>query len=108
MKGLAPLLLLAASHAYAGGYTGNEILSWPRVQFLAYVSGFLDGEEAGLGLAGETSMSKTQHCIPTGVTYAQTADVIEKWLRDNPDKRHIYANVLISVALRQAWPCAKQ
>ena len=45
------------------------------------------------------------YCIPNNVTQGQVLDVIVKFLEDHPQNRHQNATVLISVALRDAFPC---
>ena len=45
-------------------------------------------------------------CIPEGkFTVGQGADVVKKYLADNPAKRHLSASFLVMAAMRNSFPC---
>ena len=44
-------------------------------------------------------------CLPNGVTIGQVQDVVVKWLRAHPEKRHFQAAGLVAQALEDAFPC---
>ena len=44
-------------------------------------------------------------CVPVGVTRGQLTDIVRRWLRDNPDKRHASAHYLVAAALKEKFPC---
>jgi Rap1a immunity proteins len=46
-------------------------------------------------------------CVPSGVTIRQLADIVTKYLRDNPEVRHFTAASDTTVALAHVFPCSK-
>jgi hypothetical protein len=46
-------------------------------------------------------------CSPPSATAGQIAEVVIKYLRAHPEKLHLGGEVLISQALREAFPCKK-
>jgi hypothetical protein len=61
---------------------------------------------AGLA-AGMTDalQGESEVCVPTPVTVGQVVDVIMKYLRAHPDRRHLSAWSLTRAALQSAFPC---
>jgi hypothetical protein len=66
------------------------------------------------GLRGAFEMSfdhykvpKSRHlyCAPDEVTLGQSIDVFVKFLKQNPEKRHLTARTLFTLAMRKAFPC---
>jgi hypothetical protein len=64
-----------------------------------YVAGVLD--------ALMLNASNAPVCIPAESTLAQARDVVCKYLRDNPAKRHYNTASSVWSAQSQAWPCKK-
>lgn len=111
MKGILSLgfVVVATCPAIALAFTGNEIYDW-GVQFekengspvsavsfgyVGYVSGAMD------------SMNQILFCAPSSVTYSQSASVVMKYLRNNPEERNKSAATLIIAAMSKPYPCAK-
>lgn len=46
-------------------------------------------------------------CLPPNVTTIQVGDVLCKFVRDNPAKRHHVGGALVIEAMRSAFPCEK-
>lgn len=44
-------------------------------------------------------------CAQGGITSKQLADVLVKYIRDNPKDRHLNAATVAALAWRDAWPC---
>ena len=44
-------------------------------------------------------------CIPKGMLTGQLQDVLLKYLRDHPEKRHNSTPFFAFWAVRKAWPC---
>lgn len=65
----------------------------------AYVIGVVDD------FTLEMDLAKKPKCIPGNSTRGQVADVVTKYLRDNPDTRHISAPILIRMAMVGAFGC---
>jgi hypothetical protein len=46
-------------------------------------------------------------CVRGNVTSAQMADVVVKYIRDNPKDRHLNAATIAALAFKEAWPCSR-
>ena len=89
-------------------YSGNALwemcrsdegtLMWATCMgYVVGVAEFTD-REAGAPLG-------TEACIPKGVTQFQLRDVVVQYLEENPDKRHLPAQLLVYAAVSLAFPC---
>ena len=47
-------------------------------------------------------------CIPNGIQPQQIRDVVIKWLKENPEKRHLSQYTVVDAAYKEAWPCPKE
>ncbi|WP_394731281.1 Rap1a/Tai family immunity protein [Altererythrobacter sp. GH1-8] len=45
-------------------------------------------------------------CIPVGVASSQLLDVVMKYIRENPEKRHLTTVEIVQTSLSQAFPCS--
>jgi Rap1a immunity proteins len=64
---------------------------------------FTDDDLASIGYL------KASPCLPAGATAGQMADVVVKYVTENPEKRNFSASSMVSGALYTAWPpCNKQ
>jgi hypothetical protein len=99
-----PLIALVATmvsfHAYAEPKTGNELLSQCLAQdamsvvCVAYVRGVVDTMQIIGGM-----------CIPD-VVIGQVRDVGIRYLIAHPESRQRAAMLLLSAAIKEAWPCS--
>lgn len=108
--GLIAAALLCATFAAHGRdtFTGNELYGWrqgDKSLFGTYVVGVVDGVifQNAISKAGEPA----PFCLPPTVNYAQTIDVVGKYLEETPAQRHLAAALLVAAALKNAFPCAK-
>lgn len=63
----------------------------------------------GLGyVQGVHDASSFLHCSPRGLSGNQLMDLVTAHLRANPSTRHYSADVLVTEALRDAFPCGKK
>ena len=79
-----------------------------RVACSGYIMGFYDAlgdadTERGMG----RGFGDVKFCRPKGATPDQMADIVKKYLEDNPQVRHEGVPAYIAVALYKAWPCPK-
>ena len=98
--------LTALSQALTSGtfVNGNQLFSkcdddgdTPNgIGCLHYIAGVAD-----------TLLMHKEICAPNGVTVRQLADIVTKYLRDNPEVRHFTAASDTTVALARAFPCSK-
>jgi hypothetical protein len=107
IKLLAAGLALASAHAFASNsfYTGNQLyerLTTNREFAKGYIIGVVD------------TMDEHRHpdygfkfCLPRNTALGQTVDVVEIFLRNAPQKRHMSADSLVMSALHEAFPCKK-
>jgi hypothetical protein len=102
------VLIAVASFAQeSADPTGNDLLAMCTTQkaseldkmCLMYVAGFV-GAASILGRDG-----KGEICIPEDVTPFQAQDIVVKWLKANPEKRHLRMDFQVWAALIRAFPC---
>jgi hypothetical protein len=58
--------------------------------------------------ATEGSTSEGNACVPTGegtIYASQATDIVIRYLRDHPERRHAPAYSLVGTALSEVWPC---
>jgi hypothetical protein len=103
MKKVIAVLLMVPSVAMAEFFTGNDLYArmisnepMDRVLALGYVMGVSDTHQ------------DTAHCAPDSVTNGQTRDVVKLYLQKNPAVRDFTADILVMVALVEAFPCKQQ
>jgi len=103
MKKVIVSLLLIPGMASAEFLTGNDLLSRmnsdevvQRMFALGYVAGVSDAQQHVFS------------CPPAGVTNGQVRDVAKSYIEANPGIRHKSADMLVTDALKQVWPCANR
>lgn len=67
----------------------------------AFDSGYCVGSVQGISYASQSV------CSTRGVTNAQLARVVVKFLEDHPEKLNLNQNELVVTALSRAFPCAR-
>jgi len=112
MKKLGPyllavfvLLVTLNLNVYAGAtfVDGNELYEDMKNNYgKLYSSGYITGV-ADVG--NDNSIYGFRFCVPQQATRGQLADVVNKWLEQNPDKRHYSASSLIAHAFQETFPC---
>ena len=69
----------------------------------AYIHGLVDGMT--MGVASEKFPGK--YCPPdSGISAPQARLIIEKFLRDHPERLHVEAGLVAGLAIIEAFPCA--
>lgn len=103
-------LLTYSCYANADVKTGNDLYKW----FKAYEriengsSSMNDGYDAGsyLGfMIGIDVANNLFYCSPVDAQMGQFADIVGKYLKDNPQEREKPAITLAIMALNKVWPC---
>ena len=108
---LAMLLGSPASYAdelVASSIPGNKLFNYCEEEdgfFEGVCVGYVLGIYDSLVLAG-IGDPVLRICPPIGVSNEQNRDIVRKYLRDNPEKRHKGAHYLVAVALLSAFPCS--
>jgi hypothetical protein len=119
---LASVMLLAATSAQAGFYTGNELhelCQGNREAVSGYVAGVIDKSTYDLSVlsmldqapSGDVVTFARKYrmggfiCYPDGMILRQARDVVCKYLADHPEHRQKTAEGLVQAALYDAWPC---
>src|SRR5258705_10452565 len=101
IAGLALAVLTTEASAEIQRYVSADTLhEWCQQQparAMYYVAGALD--------ALMLSANNAPVCIPAESTLAQARDVVCKYLRDNPAKRHYNTASSLWMAQSQACPC---
>ncbi len=103
---LAAVLALAGMPAGAFMIDGNKLYdactgkeTYDRTFCLGYVSGVHDT------LDGFTADTGGKYCVPRTVSSGQLADLITKFLRDNPGRRRLAAARIVGEAITRTFPC---
>lgn len=117
---LATLSMATFGNANAGFYTGNDLYRMlngtgaERSVALGYVAAMSDSQDhSQLLTVISMTVNKTWKdkfpyqffCVPANVTSGQLADIVKKYLAENPASRHADAAALVSAALIAVWPC---
>lgn len=83
---------------------GKKPLTTDSASCASYIIGSVDAslfwnpmQDDGTGRVG--------FCAPEPVTYLQYVAVVVKFLRDHPERLHESRQLLVQVALREAFPC---
>jgi hypothetical protein len=73
---------------------------------LGYILGVRDTLEQMADLLSQVQKRDARvFCIPSEATKGQMIDLVVKFLRENPEKRHLFSVDLIGLAFQKAWPC---
>src|ERR1700730_4518099 len=69
--------------------------------------GYIEGATDGLNVANDVLERRygvpRSFFVPAGSTIGQRRDIVIKYLKGNPDKRHNESALLIGLALHEAW-----
>jgi hypothetical protein len=102
-KVLSVALVLCGS-AHAEFWSGNDLLT--RIQSNEYADRSL---ALGYVMGVFDSSRGTLHCNNIeGVTAGQVRDIAKNYLINNPQYRHMSADLIVGVSLGQVWPCAQK
>ena len=118
MKVLRAITLLMAacvaqpSALHAEGYfkSGNQLLSDCEdkdvsIACTAYIIGVIDSDAS---INGNGKDGRVIVCLPrSGFTAGQAQRVAVKYMKDNPEKLHLPAPLILIFAYMEAFPCPK-
>jgi hypothetical protein len=103
MRKLLAAILMVPAMAHAEFYSGNILLQkinsselHDKALAIGYIMGVSD------------AFQNAEHCSPNTVTSGQTRDVVKLYLEQSPSIRDMTADVLVRIALSNAWPCANK
>ncbi len=88
----------------ADAQTGNDLYKMCGNAFKAGLlhrdacHNFIAGVASGLSAAGTI-------CIPPGSTPKQEVMIVQKYMRDHPDRLSVSEQLVVSDALTEAWHC---
>lgn len=88
--------------------SGNELLNACKDKNLSpFCLGYTMAAVDAISLAQAAGkMSMAPVCTPSNATSGQVRDVVEKYIYQNPESRHMSAVVLVVLAIRDSWPCS--
>jgi hypothetical protein len=67
---------------------------------------FSDGACAGYIIGAKDALeTRGVFCLPPGIEQGQAIDVVKLYLHDHPEKRHLPADELVEIALKEKFPC---
>jgi hypothetical protein len=106
----ASLAILSATSAEAltGAELYQECLDKSKgveeIGCASYIRGFVDGMLSGSAV----ERLAIKYCPPKkGTELIQARLIVEKYLREHPEKLHVQAGLLVGSALIAAFPCPK-
>ena len=102
---LAALAMLLGSPTSYADYTGNNLVEHCKDKDAYFGSGFCHGYIAGVGSMLTWASERNRICIPDGVTGGQVVSIVRKYLKENPESLHESGDLLVTIALRKAFPC---
>ena len=104
------VLMMFSECSYALA-TGNDLAKW-MVEYEKSNNDntkdiYLEGIYSGylMGIADTTN--SISWCTPYNVKTGQLFKIVSKYLHNNPEKLHLYADDLVKQALKEAFPCKK-
>lgn len=104
MKPVALLIALTICAAAQAGpiqfYTGNEL--YERIKSQEFVK---KSVALGFVIGVHDTLDGITSCAPDSVTAKQVLDIVERFLDQYPEGRHLSATSLVRNALAKAWPC---
>jgi|HubBroStandDraft_2_1064218.scaffolds.fasta_scaffold48379_5 hypothetical protein len=96
-------------------FTGNDLLrhcehsdASSSARCMGYIVGAVDmigGLQSSSDRSGDEMWRFRSVCFPKQMDVNQVTDVVVKFLKENPEKRHQPASMLITIALIKAWGC---
>jgi len=101
---LAVMVLVGGLAQPSLGYTGNDWLGFSEEEKVGYVVGAYDGFRTVT--AGDDTLAWMSQCIEDKWTPDQMVAVLEKFLEENPEKRHYLASDELYLAILEACPSA--
>ena len=92
---------------FAGFTDGNELHEWlledEKENGSSFQAGLFKGYVGGVVDLGDGIL----FCTTTGVTRGQFSAVVAKYLKNNPEKWNKSADVIVTDAMKAAFPCKK-
>jgi hypothetical protein len=103
------LLNVSSGIAFTGTQLYQQCIDEPHsmgsLACLSYVRGLIDGVAMGTVFSEQYA---GRFCPPKGGLDANQARlIVEKYLKDHPEKLHLEAGIIASIALLVAFPCPK-
>ena len=87
---------------YVDGNTLLKMISHNKDIAMTYIYGSIDT----FSLMESANSIPPKYCLPNNLNDGnQMVMVVEKYLRQNPEELHHAANILVSLAFREAFPC---
>ncbi len=102
MKKMLLVLSLVTAAAHAEFFSGNDL--YERLTGDAYAKSLAMGYVMGVHDATRSII----HCSSTEATSGQVRDMVMRRLVERPEQRHLAADVLVSMTMKDTWPCPKK
>lgn len=107
-KIILALLLSSLSKISAASNTGNDLAEMcisDRTVCKIFIIGMVRGIESTSLIYSKMNEEKPFFCIPPRVTNGQLAEIVIKYIKDNPKDLHKPASFLSTDAIETAYPC---
>jgi hypothetical protein len=109
------LAAFCAAQESLGYMNGNRLLEQcdtgaqqQKLFCSGYVAGVMDTQVTLFNSlnAATNQQRPSLYCLPKGgIEVGQAVRVTIKWLKDHPEKLHIAGDILVGLALQEAFPC---
>lgn len=91
-------------------FTGNELANYLATNKQINEGKRGDAFDSALSIGyiegvGDSLKAADAICPPTGSTRGQGMDVVRKYLDSHPESRHLNGAVIVTAALKSAFPC---
>jgi hypothetical protein len=110
ISGLQMAACLCTTPAYCGSYyySGNDLWTLCQTNKNTIAHYYVQGVQDGVERYRELVDMYPSICSPKSSNSIQATDIVCKYLRENPEKRHYSAPDAVINALANAWPCGKK
>lgn len=97
------ITMLIPMCSYADYFTGNDVMdSWNNKYHES--NSMIRGYFAGV----QDSYNGVYFCVESEVKMSQAAEIVIKYMKDNPEKWHKAGKILVIEALDKAFPCKQE
>jgi Rap1a immunity proteins len=93
------VLVLTPTRTTAQAITGNQLYEWFKLPKTGTDATFADGYV--IGVVEGTGAG----CFPDGITRRQLRDIVQQYLENYPESRHLLASDLVVIAIEEKFPC---
>lgn len=99
------LSILLSPASYAGLRSGNQLANHCEEDNAGFNEGVCYGYVMGVADLFSWINPELKTCIPSTVTVKQLVSIVKKKLKENPERLHVGADLLVMGWLLETFPC---